>query len=115
MSELHSCKSGAEACLTPTASLPSAFSVAHSDTLKSVKSSGLTKYTDMAIPALDKLPYTLANLPYGVVSTASEPKPRCAVAIGDHAIDLAKYAKNGNLFEIESGRNFMFQQMFAEV
>jgi fumarylacetoacetase len=68
----------------------------------------------MAQIVLDKLPYTLANLPYGVISTASEPKPRCAVAIGHHAIDLAKYSKNGNLFDIESGNNFMFQQLFYE-
>ncbi|KAK5132099.1 hypothetical protein LTR08_000349 [Meristemomyces frigidus] len=68
----------------------------------------------MASPAVDKAPYTLQNLPYGVISTSSEPKPRCAVAIGEHAIDLAKYAKNGNLFDLESGHNFMFQQLFAE-
>ena len=68
----------------------------------------------MASLTLDKAPYTLRNLPYGVISTTSEPKPRCAVAIGEHAVDLAKYAKNGNLFDLESGQNFMFQQLFAE-
>ncbi|KAK5110922.1 hypothetical protein LTR62_005460 [Meristemomyces frigidus] len=65
-------------------------------------------------PILDQFPYTLANLPYGVISTQAEPKLRCAVAIGHHAIDLAKYAKNGNLFNIESGNNFILQQMFSE-
>ncbi len=69
----------------------------------------------MISPALDELPYTVQNLPYGVISTSSETKPRCAVAIGQHAVDLAKYSKNGNLFDIESGHNFMFQQMFSEV
>ena len=68
----------------------------------------------MSTPALDKPPYTLANLPYGIVSTASEPKPRCAVAIGDHALDLAKYARPGRFFDIESGHNFMLAQIFAE-
>ncbi|KAK0823810.1 hypothetical protein LTR03_017869, partial [Friedmanniomyces endolithicus] len=68
----------------------------------------------MVSPALDELPYTLQNLPYGIISTSSETKPRCAVAIGQHAVDLAKYSKNGNLFDIESGHNFMFQQMFSE-
>jgi len=68
----------------------------------------------MTSPALDELPYTLQNLPYGIISTSSETKPRCAVAIGQHAVDLAKYSKNGNLFDIESGHNFMFQQMFSE-
>lgn len=68
----------------------------------------------MASPALDQPPYTLANLPYGVISTSSEPKPRCAVAIGKHALDLAKYAKAGKLFDIESGHNFMLAQLFSE-
>ena len=68
----------------------------------------------MASPSLDKAPYTLQCLPYGVITTLAEPKPRCAVAIGDSCVDLAKYAKNGNLFDIESGQNFMFQQLFSE-
>ena len=37
----------------------------------------------MTSPALDQQPYTLANLPYGVISTPTNPKPRCAVAIGN--------------------------------
>ena len=69
----------------------------------------------MPSPALDKAPFTLRNLPYGVISTNSEPKPRCAVAIGDQAIDLSRYSKNGNLFNIESGHNFVFHQIFSEV
>lgn len=68
----------------------------------------------MATPALDQAPFTLQNLPYGVISTPSEPKPRCAVAIGNHALDLAKYAKPGRFFNLESGHNFMFAQIFAE-
>jgi len=51
----------------------------------------------MAVPTLDKAPYTLQNLPYGVISTTAEPQPRCAVAIGDHALDLARYAFAGKL------------------
>ena len=69
----------------------------------------------MSSPALDQPPYTLDNLPYGVISTANEPKPRCAVAIGQHAIDLAKYAKHGNLFNVESDGKFIAQQAFSEV
>jgi len=69
----------------------------------------------MATSELNSPPYTLQNLPYGVISTDSKPKPRCAVAIGQYALDLAEYAKAGNLFDIESGHNFMFQQLFAEV
>lgn len=33
-------------------------------------------------------PFTLHNIPFGVISTSSNPTPRCASAIGDHAIDL---------------------------
>ncbi|KAI7263131.1 hypothetical protein KC345_g9219 [Hortaea werneckii] len=68
----------------------------------------------MTSPALDRQPYTLANLPYGVISTPSNPKPRCAVAIGNHAIDLAAYAKPGRFFDLESGHNFMLAQIFSE-
>ncbi|KAI7190763.1 hypothetical protein KC343_g11200, partial [Hortaea werneckii] len=68
----------------------------------------------MTSPALDQQPYTLANLPYGVISTPTNPKPRCAVAIGNHAIDLAAYAKPGRFFDLESGHNFMLAQIFSE-
>ncbi|KAI7327544.1 hypothetical protein KC315_g7045 [Hortaea werneckii] len=68
----------------------------------------------MTSPGLDQQPYTLANLPYGVISTPSNPKPRCAVAIGSHAIDLAAYAKPGRFFDLESGHNFMLAQIFSE-
>ncbi|KAI6874191.1 hypothetical protein KC323_g769 [Hortaea werneckii] len=68
----------------------------------------------MTSPALDQQPYTLANLPYGVISTPTNPKPRCAVAIGNRAIDLAAYAKPGRFFDLESGHNFMLAQIFSE-
>ena len=69
----------------------------------------------MASPALDKTPYTIHNLPYGVIKTKSDPKPRCAVAIGEHALDLAKYAQNGNLKSLESGHNYKYENIFGEV
>jgi hypothetical protein len=56
----------------------------------------------MSIPVLDNLPFTLQCLPFGVISTA-DTEPRCAVAIGDHAIDLAKYAKSGRLADLNDG------------
>jgi hypothetical protein len=56
----------------------------------------------MSIPVLDKLPFTLQCLPFGVMST-KDSEPRCAVAIGDHAIDLAKYAKSGRLADLNDG------------
>ena len=69
----------------------------------------------MSSPALDKLPFTIHNLPYGVITTADERAPRCAVAIGDHALDLAKYAQTGHLDSLESGHNFKFDAVFSQV
>ena len=54
-------------------------------------------------------PFTLDNIPFGVISTDSDPKPRCATALGEYAIDLAAYWKDktyarlegsGSLYEI---------------
>ncbi|PSN73042.1 fumarylacetoacetate hydrolase FahA [Corynespora cassiicola Philippines] len=36
--------------------------------------------------------FSLANIPFGIISTASEQTPRVAVAIGDHALDLEAFA-----------------------
>lgn len=41
--------------------------------------------------------FSLANIPFGIISTASSTTPRVAVAIGDHALDLAAFAA-GNGF-----------------
>jgi fumarylacetoacetase len=42
-------------------------------------------------------PFSLANIPFGIISTESNPKPRPAIAIGDHALDLEAFAA-GNGF-----------------
>ncbi|KAI9690694.1 MAG: hypothetical protein M1820_009898 [Bogoriella megaspora] len=40
--------------------------------------------------------FSLANIPFGVISSLSSPKPRLATAIGDYALDLETFtAKNG--------------------
>ncbi|KEF62551.1 uncharacterized protein A1O9_00524 [Exophiala aquamarina CBS 119918] len=36
----------------------------------------------------DTSPFTLHNIPFGVISTGEDATPRCATAVGDHAIDL---------------------------
>ncbi|KAH6417354.1 fumarylacetoacetase [Parastagonospora nodorum] len=36
--------------------------------------------------------FSLANIPFGIISTASSTSPRVAVAIGDHALDLEAFA-----------------------
>jgi fumarylacetoacetase len=38
--------------------------------------------------------FSLANIPFGIISTASAGNPRVAVAIGDHALDLEVFAAN---------------------
>ncbi|KAH7095887.1 hypothetical protein FB567DRAFT_513667 [Paraphoma chrysanthemicola] len=38
--------------------------------------------------------FSLANIPFGIISTASSSTPRVAVAIGDHALDLEIFAAN---------------------
>jgi fumarylacetoacetase len=46
--------------------------------------------------------FTINNIPFGVISTKSDPRPRCATAIGNYAIDLAVYAQMGRLAEVDS-------------
>ena len=36
--------------------------------------------------------FSLANIPFGIISTAADKAPRTAVAIGEHALDLAAFA-----------------------
>lgn len=43
----------------------------------------------------DESPFTLNNIPFGVISTEQDPAPRCASAIGDEAIDLRALSKTG--------------------
>jgi fumarylacetoacetase len=38
--------------------------------------------------------FSLANIPFGIISTASSTSPRVAVAIGDFALDLETFAAN---------------------
>jgi fumarylacetoacetase len=38
--------------------------------------------------------FSLANIPFGIVSTASAKTPRVAIAIGDYALDLEAFAAN---------------------
>lgn len=48
----------------------------------------------LSIP--DKCPFSLANIPFGIISTPSRPKPLPAIAIGEYALDLARFtSQNG--------------------
>lgn len=39
--------------------------------------------------AKEQTPFTIKNLPYGVVSSKDNPAKRCATVLEDHAIDLS--------------------------
>lgn len=69
----------------------------------------------MSLPLLDLPPFTIHNLPYGIISTPTSP-PRCATAIGNHAIDLAKYTSAGRLSTISKKFGHVdFLHVFGQV
>lgn len=47
-------------------------------------------------------PFTIYNIPFGIISTGDNQTRRCATAIGDYAVDLAVYAELGCLDDLES-------------
>lgn len=42
--------------------------------------------------------FSLANIPFGIISTPANPSPRPAIAIGDHVLDLHAFASGGGFF-----------------
>ncbi|KAK8054563.1 hypothetical protein PG994_009630 [Apiospora phragmitis] len=58
-------------------------------------------------------PFSLANIPFGVISTKDDPTPRPAIAIGMHALDLKALNAGIGLGEIVpelKGHEHVFQQ-----
>jgi fumarylacetoacetase len=45
--------------------------------------------------------FSLANLPCGIISTAQDASPRPAVAVGDFALDLRKFANAGGFSDLK--------------
>jgi hypothetical protein len=45
-------------------------------------------------------PFTIHNIPFGVISTKANKTPRCATVIGNHVIDLVLYSQHGRLDHI---------------
>ncbi|KAI9731623.1 MAG: hypothetical protein M1818_007753 [Claussenomyces sp. TS43310] len=45
-------------------------------------------------------PFSLANIPFGIISTSSNPTPRPAIAIGEYAVDLEAFALGGGFAEL---------------
>ena len=54
------------------------------------------------LPIAPKSPFSLANIPFGIISTGFKPKPRPAVAIGDYALDLAAFAQGNGFTKLDS-------------
>ncbi|KAH6959586.1 fumarylacetoacetate hydrolase [Ilyonectria sp. MPI-CAGE-AT-0026] len=59
-------------------------------------------------------PFTIHNIPFGVISTTDNDSPRCATAIGNFAIDLASLARASCLdhLEIQPSVEEIFSQPF---
>ncbi|RSL96098.1 hypothetical protein CEP52_011688 [Fusarium oligoseptatum] len=45
--------------------------------------------------------FSLANLPFSIISTKTNPSPHPAVAIGDNALDLSLFAQNGGFDKLQ--------------
>jgi len=45
--------------------------------------------------------FSLANLPFGIVSSASRSEPRPAVAIGDHVLDLQDFSSGDGFSKLD--------------
>lgn len=58
-------------------------------------------------------PFTVDNIPFGVIRIAGVDEPRCASAIGDYALDLVAYSSASRLDGIDAGVSFetIFQQV----
>lgn len=46
--------------------------------------------------------FSLANIPFGIISTSKLPRPRPAVAIGDYVLDLSAFANSGGFTKLQS-------------
>lgn len=53
-------------------------------------------------------PFTIDNLPYGVISTANNTNKRCAIAFGDSAIDVEQLYQEGFFSSVPELRNDVF-------
>jgi hypothetical protein len=53
-------------------------------------------------------PFTIENIPYGVISTAQNPQKRCATAFEDHAVDLQVLEEAGLFRQIEGFNQTVF-------
>lgn len=54
------------------------------------------------LPIPKESPFSLANIPFGIVSTPSSSSPRPAIAIGDHVLDLFAFSSAGGFSKLPS-------------
>ncbi|KAK1593406.1 fumarylacetoacetase [Colletotrichum navitas] len=54
------------------------------------------------VPVSPTSHFSLANIPFGIISSKSDPTHRPAVAIGDHALDLKAFANAGGFHALPS-------------
>jgi fumarylacetoacetase len=47
-------------------------------------------------------PFSLANIPFGIISTEDDAKPRLAIAIGNYALDLSKFSAAGGFSSLSA-------------
>ena len=59
-------------------------------------------------------PFTIHNIPFGVISTEANPTLRCATAIGEHALDLQLYSQQGH-FEALAVSSDVFAQVNTKI
>ncbi|CAK7202160.1 hypothetical protein SEUCBS139899_004880 [Sporothrix eucalyptigena] len=59
------------------------------------------------LPVSRASPFSLANIPFGVISTAASHSPRPATVIGDHVIDLKVFAEKGGFSRLEQIRDHL--------
>lgn len=60
---------------------------------------------------LTETPFTIDNLPYGVISTAETPTPRCATVLEDDVIDLSALEKDGYFKSIPGLKGDVFSMV----
>jgi fumarylacetoacetase len=59
------------------------------------------------LPIPSPSPFSLANIPFGIISTKSNSQPRPAVAIGEHALDLQAFSAGHGFSKLESVREHL--------
>lgn len=57
------------------------------------------------VPVPAKSPFSIANIPFGIITTSSVPNPRAATIIGEHVLDLGAFASRGGFTPLHSDKD----------